>query len=365
MSRRLSNLSAAILASEWSPTLQQCLLAERAIYFGRKGSNELARADLIEIERISHIPDIRVSAMRNISLGVIDFYCADGNQSIDKATRAYSLASAGGLTRERALSAAWLSHFFDVRHDVKSACKFAAEALALALPNAHDIRARAGLVVAQNLGIAGRPDLAAAWYSDVLLHANAIGDELTISALIFNRSVARVSCWRQSRLQFNQDCVQASVEFAAAASAADFDVMIENHGLENLNPLLLAQIFSLRNSYKEASGIYSVYLPKEDYALRMQAEFVADHAVCLYHLGREAEARATMDIAISKLISDTHPDDRAATFSRAANLYRELGDKELSKHYAAVAIALWEEYSKLQVKMVEMFAEIPLESYSK
>ena len=358
ISRKLRGLSDAISAYHSSPVTKQCLLAERAIYFGRRGDAELANADLAEIENISSSPNLRVSAMRNISLGVIDFYCANGKNSKDRAMRAYSLAGAGGLISEKALSAAWLSHFLDVEHDVENACKFAAEALALAPEQSHDSRSRASLVVAQNLGIAGRPDLAAPWYSNALRHATASGDDLTVSALIFNRSVERVSCWRQSKLQLNQDFGQAAIESAAATSAVDFDVMIGNHGLEKLNPLLLAQILSLRNCHQEALEIYTTHLHGGDYALRMHADFIADQSLCLFYVGKTKEALTMMDIAIEKLIPETHPDDRAATFSRASILYRELGQLDRSEYYGTISSKLWKTYSELQLRMISMFSKI-------
>ena len=362
MSRKLKKLNDDILSCHSLIATKQCLLAERAIYFGRRGDAELAHADLAAIEKISPSPDLRVSAMRNICYGVLDFYCAGGKNSIDKAMRGYSLAAAGKLFPEKALSAAWLSHFFDSRHDVESACRFAMEALALTPPDSHDTRSRAELVIAQNLGIAGRPDLAAPWYSSVLQHANATGDDLTVSALMFNRSMERVSCWRQSKLQSQQEQVRPAVEAAAAASACEFDDLVGNHGLQNLNPLLIAQILSLRSSYQAALDIYSTHLPRQDFALRMQADFIADHSLCLFYVGKPNEARDMMETAVKKLIPETHPDDRAATFSRASILYRELGDVYQSEQYGAVAAELWKKYSMIQLRMISLFSKIPRQS---
>ena len=358
MSRKLKYLDEAILACNSSPAKKQCLFAERAIYFGRKGEIERAFSELAALDGFSSNTDLSVSVMRNLAYGVIDFYCSNGAMAIDKTLRAYALANAGGLLLEKSLSAAWLSHFFDSNHNVVQACKFAKEALEIAPAEFHDARSRAGLVVAQNLGIAGRPDLAAPWYSSVLRHANSSGDELTISALIFNQTMERVSRWRQSRLNSQDEKSQRTVEFAAASSAGDFDTLVGNRGLENLNPLLIAQVLSLRRCYQLALDIYEENLPRGDYALRMQADFIADQSLCTFYVGRSREAREMMETALAKLVPETHPDDRAATYSRASILYRELGDSDTSVQYGAIASVLWRDYSKLQRQMITLFSEI-------
>ena len=65
-----------------------------------------------------------------------------------------------------------------------------------------------------------------------------------------------------------------------------------------------------------------------------------------------------MDLALKKLIPDTHPDDRAATYSRASILYFELGEMEQSVEYGGIASDLWMVYSRLQFRMIEMFSKI-------
>lgn len=358
MSRKLKYLDEAILACDSSLARKQCLFAERAIYFGRKGELGRASSELAALDESTSNTNLRVSVMRNLAHGVIDFYCSNGVMAIDKTLRAYVLADAGGLLLEKSLSAAWLSHFFDSNHDVVRACKFAKEALEIAPPEFHDARCRAGLVVAQNLGIAGRPDLAAPWYSSVLRHANASGDELTISALIFNQTMERVSRWRQSKLNLHDEKAQGTVEFAAASSAGDYDTLVGSRGLENLNPLLVAQVLSLRQSYQSALDIYEANLPRGDYAPRMQADFIADQSLCTFYVGRKMEAREMMQTALSKLVPETHPDDRAATYSRASILYRELGEPDTSVQYGAIASVLWHDYSQLQRQMITLFSEI-------
>lgn len=358
MSRKLNYLNESIGRPDVSPQAKQCLLAQRAMYFARKGELDRSLADIAAINVGASSPILIVSVMRNLAEAVVDFYCYHGEKALDKSMRAYSLAVAGELIPERALSAAWLAHFFDSDHDVDRASKYAKEALTISEIEAHDTRARAGLVVAQNLGIAGRPDLAASWYASVLRHASVVGDELTISALMFNRTMEQVSCLRQSKLQFDRIGWQSSCVKAAATSAGNFDILVENHGLENLNPLLLAQVLSLRGSYQDALDIYSSQLPLDGYAFRMKADFAADHSICLLKLGRPHEARQMMELALQKLVPETHPDDRASTHSRAAILYSELGNREESTRQSRLAVMLWQEYSVIQSRMVELFSGI-------
>ena len=361
MSRKLRFLDDSIGRVDISVGLRHCFYAQRAIYYGRKGETERGLADINAIKSAAVPHMLTVIVMRNLAEGVIDFYCSNGLKAIDKAMRAYSLASSGALISEQALSAAWLAHFLDSEHDIRAAARFANEALLISAVDAHDTRARAGLVVAQNLGIAGRPDLAAGWYTSVLRHANVVGDELTVSALMFNRTLEEVARWRQSKLQ--PDLVETAFTNAAtaASSASNFDKLIENHGLENLNPLLMAQILSLNGSYQQAVDIYSTELPRENYALRMQADFVADQSLCLLHLGRTSEAQQTMELALQKLLPETHPDDRAATHSRAAILFAKVGDSVRAEREQRAAARLWIEYSRLQLSMVELFSRVPIE----
>jgi hypothetical protein len=231
------------------------------------------------------------------------------------------------------------------------------EALTFAELDHHAARSRACLVAAQALHLAGRPDLAKAWYGRSRLHASIDGDDVTISALMHNMTWLRMLTMRQAvLLTGREDAKSAEYALANAGSTEGFDEMKGDTSWGELKPILRAQIVSLQGDSSQAVALYQQYLAAAGAPSRLQANLLADKAWCHVQLHQNGDAAATAELAIASLVDETQIDDRAAAHSRLAQVFAALGDMDQHRHHLELARGAWETHMRMQAKVLELFA---------
>lgn len=232
------------------------------------------------------------------------------------------------------------------------------EALHVAGLKNHSARSRANLVGAQALHVAGRTDLAHAWYSRAREHAIADGDDATISALMHNMAWLRMLCMRQLVLTGKGDPGAGHHAMMNAESNANFDEMVGDSSWSELKPILRAQISSLLGDPVAALALYQEHLVEAIKVARLQAYLLADKAWCQAQIGDIAEARDTAQAAIHCLTAETHVDDRAAAHSRLAQIFSLTGDTSLQESQQALAENEWASHRTNQAKAIELLSAI-------
>lgn len=330
-SRLLARLDAAIARTR-DPVQLACLRAERAGFLGRHGQVELARGQLKDIQRqFAQQPHVAVSAWLALADGQIEQYSHLGSAvAHDRLKRAYALSAAAGLHALQALSAAWLAHAHYLRDEPARMAALCAEALRLAAADHHGARWRACLTTAVALHYAGRFDLAQPWYAAARQHALADGDEVGLSATMYNQAGLRADQARQAAAFGNvveRDAVHAAM---GVDSAGNFDAGIGLQSLDWLVPLLRAQLLVLEGRFDEALTLIDRHSDRlqPGWRERMQPCLLADRAWCLLQLGRHAEAREETELAAQGLsAAAAEVDDRALAHARLAQLYRQFGDE--------------------------------------
>ena len=355
-SRLLLRLNAAI-ASAKNQHAADCAYAERACYLARQGDfAEASRTIAALRKRYESQPDAAMSAWLNLAEGLLSYFSELGPNAYDKVLRAHALSAAAGLVPLNALAAAWLAQMSFSKHDVVQVALRASESLRLSHPQHHSARARASLVVAQALHVAGRWDLASPWYTRARLHATAEGDELTISALMHNMVSMRLDNFRQAVLTGRGDPREAELSLVGLDSSANFDLLVGTSTLEPLRPMMRARFLSLQQRTTEALQIYEEHFPgsvSSDIA-RMASDVLSDIAWCRLKQGDTQRARSDAIAAEQSLTRRTQSDDRAATHTRLANVYRELGEVSETSRHAQLADAAWQHFEALQLRSVEL-----------
>jgi tetratricopeptide (TPR) repeat protein len=355
-SRLLARLDAAISRTR-DPVQLACLRAERAGFLGRHGKVELAHTQLKDIQRqFADRPHVAVSGWIALAEGQIEHAARLGTAAHDRFQRAHALSAAAQLKPLQALSAAWLAHTEYVRNQRQRMADMCAEALQLAAPDHHAARWRAALTVACGYHFGGRVDLAQPWYMAARTHAMADGDDVALSALIYNQAALRTS---EARLlaAFDRHCEQrAAGAVIGTESSGQFDVVAGVQSLDWLVPLLRAQLLLLEARYAEALALLDEHWPRSEphWQARMAPGMLADRAWCLWQLGRRDEAREEAGRALECIDAPSDADDRALAHARLAQVFEALGDTATAAGHADAAQRDCATHRQEQQRQVEL-----------
>ena len=355
-SRLLNRLDADIAAAAREPLQADLLRAERASHLARLGHGDEALADIAALHtRYDARPHAEMSCWLAVAEGLASHFRDMGAPAVDKLRRAHALSAAAGLKPLQALSAAWLAHLHYLQLDVAATARCAHEALALAAPDHHAAQSRASLVMAQGLHFAGRIDLALPWYHRAREHANAEGDEATLSALMHNMAWLRAANIRKSSLTGAGQHDEGEHALLAADSTWNFDLMLGATSLNSLVPLLRAQILVVEGDYATALGLFEghIELGIKQGMGRLQGSLLADKAWCRIQLGQLEAARSEAVSADAAIDATQHIDDRASSHGRLAQVHRALGEQDIAIAYESQANREWAEHGQLQTRLVE------------
>jgi ATP/maltotriose-dependent transcriptional regulator MalT len=353
-SRLLANLNAAISA-EQDPFERDCLAIERGCYLARQGHIEPARELHQHLRRkYSSEPHVIISSWLNLLEGLVFYFSNLGGQSRDRIMRAHALSKASGFKAMHALSAAWLAQMDFSRLRIDLLDKYVRESLEQATPDNNSALARSSLVIAHALHVGGRYDLALPWYRSAHSHATVQGDDATISAIMLNMPSMHFENLRQARFLGKLELEKTSHILLSAQSSNNFDTLFNAQSLESLRPLLRARICGIDGRPTEAIELYKLHiLPVISGELaRMASEIYSDLANCYLLVGDSAAASQYAELAMEGITPDTQIDDRAATHSRLARVYEQLGQSDKALMHRAKSKDAWTEFESVQTSIV-------------
>ncbi|MBC7991805.1 MAG: hypothetical protein H7Z15_01000 [Rhizobacter sp.] len=355
-SRLLNNLDTAIAAAA-QPVQADCLRAERAGLLARQGQIAEARAALATLQaQYARQPNVSVSAWLALGEGFVSYYTDLNRNARDKISRAYALGAPARDTRLRALAVAWLAHIDYVDHDFEAMARHISECFELAGPEHHAAQARACLVVAQGYHFGGRFESAQPWYAKSRQHANAEGDETTLSAVMHNMAGLLAAESRQTVLRGVEDDTFVRRAMLGVESTGNFDALVGTGSLDALVPLLRAQVSSLQGRYAEAVALYESHF--SDGLLqgldRMRAFLGADLAWCRLQAGQTEQAFKDALAAEVAVSHDRDVDDRAAAHSRLAQVFGQLGQVDAAARHKAQADVDWHTHERDQALTVAL-----------
>lgn len=357
-SRLLARLDAGIAAAK-TPLAADCLKAERAVYLARQGRFEEVAEVLAALHRRYDVrPNVRISCWLGVAEGLQSFFSDMGPSARDKLLRTHALSGSAGLTPLRALSAAWLAHIDYLRMDVAGMTRHAGEALQIAEPDHDAARSRANLVVAQALHEAGRFDLAQPWYARARLHANAEGDDATLSALMYNMASLRAANVRQAVLGGSANRAEEQHLMLSADSARRFEFMVGVNSLPDFAPLIRAQILSTEGHPQIALALYEKHMAAglAQGLAYLKASMLADQAWTRVQVGQHEAALADALAAQACLDPTGQPGDIAPAHSRLAQVFDALGDEAAANAERVLAAQAWRAHAEVQHHTVQALA---------
>jgi hypothetical protein len=360
-SRLLASLDAAIAAAP-SPIKADCLRIERAGFLARHGRLDESRHVLASLHmRYDSHPNPTVSAWLSWAEALLGyFHDLGGVAAHDKMKRAYAF---GGAVRDdplQAMMAAWLALMDFTQRDFDSMAKHVADAMQRASSGHHAAQARLCLVIADAYHFADRFDLAQPWYVQCRHHANAEGDETTLSAVMHNLAWLQVSHARRAALCGGKWKSLQQQALLSVESAANFDSLIGRTALAVLQPMLKAQLWLLDGRHADALNLYDQHLANAlSHGLdRMKSSLLADIAWCRLQLGQVG--RALEGVKAAEVACETARDleERAAAHCRLAQIHRQVGDGARADLHESQAQADWQAHARLQRRVLGLFDQV-------
>ncbi len=349
-SRYLSHLESRIAREKGRPKEYELTL-EKVSCLARLGKLQDAKHLLSEIRlRVLENPSLRASVLFHIADGLCEYYTNLAPSARDRFARALALASAADQVDLVTRAASWQalvqygSHEFQAMITSLDQCF-----LNFAVANAETM-SRSCLLVAQALHIANRFDLALPWYRRARHYCAEVEDDITLSALMHNMASIWASNVRNASLGGLATRDSSRQAMAGVLASMNFDELIGTAAMEILTPLLRAQIESIQGNCNAAVELYGTQLEKlEMEAMKgWRAWLRADFGWNLLRTGNYQQAILMIESAETILAEDMHPDDHAATLSRLASVYLELGDPARASRLREDSRRKWSEFADLQ-----------------
>jgi len=347
-SRLLKRLDAEIAAA---PSLVRgaSLKAQRAVLLARHGQLAAAREQLTGLHQMGfHHPHPEIGAWLHLAEGLMSYYTDFSSAARDKIQRAQAIATSAGLPQLQALSAAWLANLAYVRHELDELVTQALHCRAIAAPDQHDARYRLEMTLGLAHHFAGDAEPAQACYARARTHAMGEGDDASLSALMYNMAEMRTAQARRESLVG----LTASGKglLAGVDSVKHYDAVVGGSVMPDLTPVLRAQILTVEGQFAQARELYEAHLPEamSQGLARLGSSLLAELAWCRVNTGQAEHALLQAREAEVELDPSCDIDDRAATYSRLAQVYKALGDAEASERHAALAVAAWREFGDQQ-----------------
>lgn len=350
-SRWMGHLEEAIQAAGAKPEAA-VLRVQHAMLLVRHGQLAVARDALAALHEIA-FQQVRpeLSAWLHLAEGLVAYYTdfSSGN-AYDEVLRAHRIAAGIGHAEVEALTSAWLADFAYVRLDLGAMIRHAQDCLRLATTDQHAARTRLCMVLAAAHDYAAGRAQAQAWYAAARRHATALGDDVSLSALMYNMAEMRTAEARHAELA--QAVHHATPLLLGADSVRHFDAAIGGSAMSALTALLRAQVLTLQREFAQARMLYETHLPRAmgGGLARLNSSYLAELAWCCVNTGEVALARQHARMAEIELAPGCHVDDRAATHSRLAQVYAALQQQEQAQQHEQRAAEAWGAFEQLQAE---------------
>lgn len=361
-SRLLKQLEKSI-ATAVSPMAAAGARAKRAMLLARHGALSEAREALTALHQLSfQHPHPEIGAWLHLAEGLMSYYNGLAVQSAqERIQRALAIAGdTPALLELRVLATAWLAQLAFIRHDPADLMVQAGRCLADAQPDHHVAHARVSMALGLAWHYAGDGETAQRWYLNARRHAAAEGDDATLSALMFNMAGMRAAHLRRESLAGLQP--RGPELLLSVDSVRHYDQAVGASIMNDLTPVLRAQVLTVQGAFDEARQLYEQHLPQAmSLGLeRLGSSLLSDLAWCRANCGQHEHALRQAREAEIELDPDCELDDRAITHSRLAQTFRLLGETADAERQQALADTAWGQFAAQQLQWRGLLAEGPL-----
>ncbi|MBB3194512.1 hypothetical protein [Roseateles terrae] len=339
------------VATAQSPMASVAPRARRAMQLARHGALSEAREALTVLHQLSfQHPHAEIGAWLHLAEGLMAYYNGFAVQpALERITRAHAIATAhSALGDVQVLADAWLAQLAYVRHELDALIHHARRCLAQARPEVdHGALARLSMALGVAWHFTGDSEVAQRWYQQARRHATAEGDDTTLSALMYNMAAMRVAQLRRDSLN---GAVRVQEMLLSVDSVDHYDAAVGAAMMNELTPVLRAQVLTVEGRFEQARQLYEQHLPQAmaQGLERLGSSLLSDMAWCRANSGQQELALLQAREAEIELDPSCDLDDRAITHSRLAQVFRLLGQTDDAQRHEALADEVWGQYAAHQ-----------------
>ncbi len=358
MSRIESSLLSRIEGSTNS-RLRAVLCSRLAIYYFHKGDCDRAQRLVSEVRdwaRTNEALDVMVYI--NLAEATDLYQSAQTGAAIQKAKRAFALASAAHEQSLVALSSIWLARLF---FDDCQYCE-AVKMISLCLRTVEQAdpltRTRCYTLIADLVSFCGNALAASPWYAKARAAAVEEGDEIAIGQILYNAAAFRFNNVRLAHVRGNEIGEELRLLELMISSSSHYDVGVKSSAFKSFLPMLNAQLMLLRGDHKNSSRIFSQWLHSSSVSVdsRLSTLCRADFAFCLASLGEHNQALDALTAIDSGVEGAVTPDDAAIIFHQYSSVHSIVGDAMTSNFYLKKSEAELTRHESVQREILSMIS---------
>ena len=334
-----------------------CLRAERAAYLARRGDTKRAASEIADARKMNlKWGDARLSVWVNLAEGVLELTAGNDQIAVDRFGRSVAVSRAAGMARELSIAEVWLAYIAFSRNDIGSLAGRLNRVMQEQSLADVSALARGRMLVGQSYHFCGRFELARPWYSAARALAAENGDDVLLSALLFNIASHHVSNYREKELRGRLTSASARELILTSESVRNYDEMSGIDSLDLYAGTLAASVEMFNGRFAAARSIFERYVtPTGMRGLeRMTSPYLADLAYCSAKVGDKQAASRYATNAFDSINTLVHLDDLAATRSRLAMVFDYLNEDERRDEQIMLANGLWAQHEAIQVRNLEL-----------
>lgn len=315
------------LAKTTDPIERAELSLDRATYLARIGDFE-GSSEVVNVLRqhFGHNASVRLSIRYMVCEGLIAHFRADWANGRDRFMRAHALAVACGLRDLAALAGSWLAHVDFNRRDYESTRRRLSECLSQTGDELAAARLRAMILMGDASTYCGEMGEAKKWYRAALTLAVREGDQVSIEAVMYNRTAFRLARVRTLRALGEPDDGSGAFTSMEVSSAVSYYYALGYASLDSLIVALRARC-NLQNAKYELAAADLEFLVQQGLATSYQSDLAllkAELALCRLHLGIPGMDVAFLDIQAGDF-DQMDPDDKLVFCHIMLTIGRHLG----------------------------------------
>jgi hypothetical protein len=327
MSRLLARIDQD-LNSCIDPQRRAELLAERACYLARIGDFAGAKDILLFLRReFGDGHSARISVWIMLIEGLVFYFDGFDPRALDRITRASVIGAASQLGELTKTAQAWLAHIEFNRYEFLAMAAAINKCRPVSSTESCQWHARVCLIVADANMYAGQLTSGNRWYQRARNAAVTIGDEATISAVIYNRAAMNLARFRLEAISGNIDRDSLNLLSLEMSSARNFDAAVGHTSLAQLIEACRARIVLSLGDFASALALYEKILKSDNIRFGYHSdEFLLriEYIKCLLGNGLKDEATELLTNIDLEQTKDMTSDDRYIFFVEYSELTERL-----------------------------------------
>lgn len=299
-----------------------------------------AKATIVELRQVNTNADPRLTGWINFSEGLIEhFEKLDNKKAKNKFNRALLISQ---MVSDRELAgacAAWVAHCDFVDGNLSMAATNIINSFAWSLPDEHETRGRASMVLADAFNAVDQINTSRSWFRAARNHASQAGDIAMQNVMIFN-----IAAYSVSRLTLDDCTLGASTSdrqrtTMEVASASNLNAALGISELPTMIPTMQVELDIVDRKWDQAINNLENHPSRivQNSPVRLIPKLVSQRAWCYANLGNLEAAEKDLEHALEIKSQCTDDDDLAVLLFRLSRVGEIIKNPEVASSCLAAA----------------------------